>query len=68
MKCDKCKRGRLRQQVSVFCDLDVENNNLSKQGIRAKDVKILGAGWPQAVWYCPRCGWRLWLDDPVLGK
>ena len=57
MKCPKCKRGRLRQQVSVFVECDAENHRLSKAGIRSRDVVVLGAGWPQAVFLCPKCGW-----------
>ena len=57
MRCPKCKKARLRQQVSVFVDCDADCHSLSKQGIRKRDVKILGAGWPQATLYCPTCGW-----------
>lgn len=56
MKCTRCKKARLRQQVPVFVDCDFECRSLSKKGIRSADVKILGAGWPQARMYCPRCG------------
>lgn len=57
MRCPKCKRGRLRQQVSVFVECDAECRSLDKKGIRHRDVKILGAGWPQAQFYCPRCSY-----------
>ena len=56
MKCPKCKRTRLRQQVSVIVECDAECRSLGKNGIRKRDVKIMGAGWPQAMIYCPRCG------------
>ena len=59
MNCPKCKRVRLRQQVSVFVECDAECSNLSKAGIRKRDVQILGAGWPQATIYCPKCGWSM---------
>lgn len=64
MTCPKCKRRRLRQHVSVFVDCDADCHNLSKRGLRAADVVVLGADWPQAVWYCPGCGWRLRLEQP----
>lgn len=57
MTCPKCKRGRLRQQVSVFVECDAECANLSKTGIRKRDVVILGAGWPRTTYFCPKCGW-----------
>lgn len=57
MRCPKCKRGRLRQQVSVFVECDLENHSLNKKGIRSRDVTILGAGWPQATILCPKCGY-----------
>lgn len=61
--CPKCKRrGVLRQQVSIFADAPLRCTNLSKSGIRSRDVHILGVGWPQAVWYCPACGWRVRVD------
>ena len=56
MNCPRCKKSQLRQQVSVYCDVDANCHNLSKKGIRQRDVKILGAGWPTAALYCPRCG------------
>lgn len=57
MKCPKCKRAKLRQQVSVFVECDADCHSLNKKGIRKKDVKIMGAGWPQASIYCPRCSY-----------
>lgn len=56
MNCPRCKKVRLRQQVSVFVECDLENHSLNKKGMRSKDVKILGAGWPTASVYCPKCG------------
>lgn len=63
MTCPKCKRARLRQQVSVFVECDAECRSLSKTGIRSSDVVILGAGWPQARLFCPKCGWTLRLTE-----
>ena len=62
MQCPKCKRARLRQLVSVFVECDADCRSLSKSGIRKRDAKILGAGWPQATIFCPRCGFLLRLD------
>lgn len=56
MRCPKCCKAKLRQQVSVFVDCDADCHNLSKSGLRQRDVKILGAGWPTAAIYCPKCG------------
>lgn len=63
MKCPRCKRRRLRQHVSVFVECDADCRNLSKSGIRKKDVQILGAGWPTAMLFCPGCGWALRLKE-----
>lgn len=56
MKCPKCKRARLRQQLSVFVECDAECYTLNKKGIRKSDVRIMGAGWQHASVYCPKCG------------
>lgn len=62
MKCPKCKKGKIRQQLNVFVECDVECRNLSKKGIRSKSVEILGAGWDRAIWFCDRgCGYFLRL-------
>lgn len=65
MKCPKCKRVFLRQQVNVFVDCDSRCHNLSKSGIRNADVKIQGVGWNMATIYCPRanCGYILNLNS-----
>jgi hypothetical protein len=60
-KCRKSRRknpGELRQHVNVFVECSVGNRSLNKNGIRSKDVKILGAGWDTAVWFCTNnnCG------------
>lgn len=54
--CPKCKKPGLRMQVSVFVECDAGRHNLSKSGIRCKDVVVLGAGWPTAAYYCMREG------------
>jgi hypothetical protein len=64
-RCPKCKRPGLRQQVSVFVDCPASHYNLSKKGIRGKAVRIVGVGWPTAVYYCPHdgCGFLLRLGE-----
>lgn len=54
--CPKCKKGQLRQHVNVFVECAVGNTSLNKKGLRSKDVKIWGAGWDRATWFCPRSG------------
>ncbi len=61
MNCPKCKAPGLRQQVSVFIECDADRTNLSKRGIRSADVKVMGAGWPQAVLFCAKCPYMLRL-------
>jgi hypothetical protein len=41
----------------LFVECGLMNRNLSKKGVRDPDVKILGAGWDRATWFCtnPRC-------------
>lgn len=56
MKCPKCKRGHLVQHVEVFIECPFETTDLSKRGIKRKDVKIIGANWPLARIFCERCG------------
>jgi hypothetical protein len=58
MKCSKCKKGSLRQQVSIYADAPLDCHNLSKKGIRSKEVQILGVGWPTALIYCTNCGFK----------
>jgi hypothetical protein len=57
MKCPKCKKGNMRQQVSIYADLPADCFNLCKKGIRSKEVKILGVGWDLGIIYCDEgCG------------
>lgn len=62
MKCPKCKH-KLRQQLSVFVECDAARTDLSKRALRSADVKVLGAGWPQATIYCDGCGYFLRLKS-----
>ena len=60
MKCPKCKTP-LRQQVSVFVDAPASCTGLGKKGLARPDVKVLGVGWDQATYYCPKCTYTLRL-------
>lgn len=62
-RCKKCKKGEIRQQVSIYVDLPADYFALNKKGIRSKKVKILGAGWPTATLYCTKCSWFLRLNN-----
>lgn len=63
MKCEKCKKGTLRQIVNVVVDAPADCHNLSKKGIRSKKVKIMGVIWDRATWYCTAdgCGFIMHL-------
>ena len=65
MKCPKCHRGGLRQQVNVFVDAPADCRSLNKKGIRKKTVRINGVGWDQATWHCPHdgCGYMIRLSS-----
>lgn len=60
--CPRCG-GALRKKVNVFVDIPFDCNNLSKSGIRSKDVVIEGADWDRATWYCTECYWVLRLGQ-----
>lgn len=61
-KCPKCG-GKVRQQVNVFVDAPGDCRDLSKHGMRPKEVRILGVDWPRASYYCANgCGYYLRLD------
>lgn len=63
-KCPRCGKRTARQRLNVFIEADLSCRNLSKRGIRSRRVKIMGAGWDRATWYCAnsRCGWMVRLD------
>lgn len=59
MKCPKCRRAKVRCQVSLFLEIPGElMNRLSKQNLRRRDVFVLGAGWPCKILFCSGCGWN----------
>ena len=62
VKCPRCKRGEMRQVVTVYVDAPVHCHDLSKTGLRSGDVKVVGVGWDSAWWYCPKCGHTFRLD------
>lgn len=56
-RCPKCMKFTLRQQVSIYADCELACHDLSKKGIRKRDVKILGVGWPTVTIYCTNCNY-----------
>ena len=62
--CPRCKKP-LRKHVSVYVDAPADCFSLNKKGIRSKDVRIQGVGWPTERMYCPKCGW---LAAPPTNK
>ena len=58
MKCPHCFKSGFRQLVYVAVDCDAENGNLTKAGIRKKDVKIEAVNWSAAIFRCFKCGYR----------
>lgn len=62
MKCPKCKRGKVMQQVNIVVECPADNHSLNKKSIRKRIVKIMGVIWDRATWYCDRgCGYVLRL-------
>lgn len=57
MKCPKCDKEGLKKSVMLFVTCDAERNNLSKSGIKARDVEIHFADWPNERYQCHKCGW-----------
>lgn len=52
-KCQTCHQG-LRVGVSLFLDIPSRlQSRLSKKNLRDASVKITGAGWDHAYYYCP---------------
>lgn len=56
-RCPRCKKYGVRQKVNVFVDCPASQRSLNKQAIRKRSVLIDGVGWPEAAFYCPKCGW-----------
>lgn len=55
--CPRCG-GELNFQVSLFVDAPSRYfHRLSKAHLRSADIHVLGAGWPQISWYCPKGDW-----------
>ena len=55
MKCPKCG-GEVMQQARVVVECPVSCRNLSKTGMRSRDVRILYAEWFNRI-YCAGCAW-----------
>ncbi len=57
MRCPKCRKGQLVQQLSVFVECPLGQKSLNKKAIASSKVKIMGAGWDRATIYCSAgCG------------
>ena len=56
VRCDRCGKADLLQVVNVQVQAPFGWRNLSKTGIRRREVKILGADWGRVFFYCPACG------------
>ena len=63
VRCQKCRKGKMRQQVSIFAETDADSFSLCKKSIRKANVTILGVDWGNATIYCDAgCGNVLWLN------
>ena len=52
----------LRMKVNLFLDIPTTlERRLSKGALRTRDVRVEGAGWDRALYYCNACGWNLRL-------
>jgi len=63
--CPKCNK---QVRISVNLSLDIPCSlyaNLCKQRLRSAEVKIHGANWSKARFYCS-CGWFWRPDDEQL--
>lgn len=57
-RCPKCKKNNLRCKVSLFLDIPMSlYGGLNKQALRQKALKLEGADWPRALFYC-ECGYN----------
>ncbi len=51
-----CKH-EFRVKVDLFLDIPLAlQHRITKQRLRSKYVRIDGAGWPQSIVYCRKCG------------
>ena len=49
-------------KVNLFLDIPTTlERRLSKGALRTRDVRVEGAGWDRALYYCNACGWNLRL-------
>lgn len=59
MKCPRCGT-EIRIKVNLFLDIPYRYFlNITKQALRDADVKVEGVGWPNNMFYCPKCSWIL---------
>lgn len=57
--------------VDLFLDIPSRlEHRLAKCRLRSRDVRVLGAGWPSSILYCPNdaCSWMLSLRGSSVGK
>ena len=60
MKCPDCD-GKVEMIVNVTMLIPAElEGQLSKANLRRKDVKLYGASWDKAAYFCKnnKCRWR----------
>ncbi len=55
--CPQCLENTMETFVDITVCVPFGWSNLSKSGIRKKEVKIVSADWSRARFYCKSCGW-----------
>ena len=64
--CPKCAKKTLRVGVSLFLDIPANmQGELSKKNLRSNQVRVTGAGWDRAYFYCEnhKCGYSTHLTE-----
>ena len=58
MKCPECG-GDVEMMVDVTIIIPSElEGNLTKRGLRNKDVRLYAASWDRASYFCKNCRWQ----------
>ncbi len=55
--CPQCMEITLETFVNITVKIPYGWSNLSKSGIRKKEVEIISADWPNTKFICNNCGW-----------
>lgn len=56
MRCPECKV-EVRVAVNLMIDVPFKYyRKITKKSLRAAGIKVTGADWENATFYCPRCG------------